>query len=179
MAHTDTSAVIIGAVWIRPTGDALDRITKVVRLAHKRGGGPQVQPHVTLLSGMETTMASAELKLKHLALRLKPFKIQLGKIESRQDYFRCLYAKAELSEELAEARRVAYAEFEMNPPPPFEPHLSLLYGNIDETLKQELAAEAGGSLDVSFDVTAVHLVNAYQGVPATSWHTLAERPLGG
>ncbi len=178
MAHIDTSAVMIGAVWIRPTGEALDRITKVVRLVHKRGGGPQVQPHVTLLSGMETTMASAELKLKHLAMRLKPFAIRLGEIEGRQDYFRCLYAKAELSEELAEARRIAYAEFEMNPPPPFEPHLSLLYGKIDDALRQELIAVADGTLDVRFDVTAVHLVNAYQGVPVTSWRTLAERPLG-
>ena len=179
MSHIDTSAVIIGALWIRPSGDALDKITKIVRLVHKRGGGPQVQPHVTLLSGMETTMASAELKLKHLAMRVKPFKIRLGAIEGRQDYFRCLYAKAEPSEELAEARRIAYAEFEMNPPPPFEPHLSLLYGKIDDALKQELIAEAGGSLDLTFEANAVHLVNAYQGVPATSWHTIAERPLGG
>ena len=179
MSHIDTSEVIIGAVWLRPTGEALDRITKIVRLVHKRGAGPQVQPHVTLLSGMETTMASAEVKLKHLASTLKPFRIRLGKVEGRQDYFRCLYATAELNDELAEARRIAYTEFEMNPPPPFEPHLSLLYGKIDDALKQELIAEAGGTLDVTFEVNAVHLVNAYQGVPATSWRTLSERPLGG
>lgn len=179
MSHIDTTEVIVGAVWIRPTGDALDRITKVVRLVHKRGGGPQVQPHVTLLSGMETTRASAEVKLKHLALRLKPFTIRLGKIAWRSDYFRCLYASAELDEGLAAAREIAYDAFEMKPAPPFEPHLSLLYGNIDDALKQELAAEAGGTLDVSFEAIAVHVINAYQGVPATAWRTILERPLGG
>jgi len=178
MAHIDTSAVFVGAVWIRPTGEALDRITKLIRLVHKRGGGPQVQPHMTLLSGMETTQASAELKLKHLASRVKPFTIRLGKLEARNEYFRSLCVVAEPSEELAAARQAAYDAFEMNPAPSFEPHISLLYGNTDEALKKELAAEAGGTLDLSFDAAAVHVVNAYQGVPVTTWRTIFERPLG-
>ena len=60
MAHIDKSEIVRAAVWIRPTGDALERIEKVARLAHRNGGGgPHVQPHVTLLSGMETTLISA------------------------------------------------------------------------------------------------------------------------
>lgn len=179
MAHIDTNEVIVGAVWIRPTGDALDRIAKAIRLVHARGGGPQVQPHVTLLSGMETTRESAETKLKRLALRMKPFTIRLGRIDWRDDYFRSLFATVEPSEELAKAQRDAYDVFEMKPAPRFEPHLSLLYGDIDETLKRELAAESGGSLNVAFDVTAVDLVNASRGVPVTAWRTIGERAIPG
>jgi 2'-5' RNA ligase len=178
LAHIDTSDIIRGAVWIRPTDDALDKIQKVMRSLHKRGGGPQFQPHVTLLEGMETTQASAEVKLKKLALRLKPFTVRLGRIDWRREYFRCLFATAELSAELAAAQRDAYDVFEMKPAPPFEPHLSLLYGNIDEALQQELAAQAGGSLDVSFEVSAVHLVDATDDVPVTKWRTLSEHALG-
>src|SRR6187401_3466846 len=69
MAHTDTSEVIRAAVWLKPAGEALERINKVIRALHKEHGGPQVTPHVTLLTGAETTRASAELKLKHLASR--------------------------------------------------------------------------------------------------------------
>jgi len=83
LAHIDTSNIIRGAVWIRPAGDALDKIKKVMHSLHKRGGGPQFQPHVTLLEGMETTLADGALKLKKLALRLKPFKVQLGQIDWR------------------------------------------------------------------------------------------------
>lgn len=178
MAHIDTSDIVRGAVWIRPTSDAFDRIKKVVRALHKRGGGPQFSPHVTLLQGMETTQASAEAKLRKLALRLKPFPVRLGRIDWRPEYFRCLFATAELSAELAAAQRDAYDVFEMKPAPLFEPHLSLLYGKLGEALKRELAAEAGGSLDVTFDVTALHLVDATDDVPVTKWRTLSEHALG-
>ena len=177
MAHIDTSPVIRASVWIPPAGPALDRIQKAMRLVHKRGGGPTFHPHVTLLSGIETTQADAELKLKRLASRIERFTIKLGRIEWRDEYFRCLYATAALSEELAAARRAAHEAFEMNPPTPYEPHLSLLYGNLDEALKRELAAEAGGSLDVSFTAAALHLVNASPSVPVTGWRTLGERAL--
>ncbi len=177
MAHIDTSEIIRAAVWIRPTGKALERIQKWVRLAHKEAGGPQVPPHITLLTGAETTLASAELKLKHLAARIKPFMLKLGDIDSGDDYFRSLFANVERSEELAAAQRAAYDAFEMNPAPPFEPHLSLAYGKIDAAVKKRLTIEAGGRLDGQFEVRAVHLVNSTSGVPVSAWHTLFEQPL--
>src|SRR6185295_10229891 len=155
MAHHDDSPVVRSSVWIVPTGDAFDRIEKIIHRIHPRGGGPRFKPHLTLLSGSETTQADAELKLRHLAAKLRPFEIRLGRIEWRHEYFRCLYLAAELTPELAAAQRAAYDAFEMNPPPPFEPHVSLLYGNLDEVLQRELAAEAGGRLELKFTATAV------------------------
>jgi 2'-5' RNA ligase len=177
MAHIDTSEIIRAALWIRPTGDALERIQKFVRLAHKEGGGPQVPPHLTLLTGAETTRASAELKLKHLAQRMRPFSIKLGAIEWRDDYFRSIYATVELTNELAAAQRDAYDAFEMKPAPPFEPHLSLAYGKIDEGVKKRIAEQAGGRLDIEFEVRALHLVNSTSSVPVGDWHTLIELPI--
>lgn len=177
MAHIDTSAIVRASVWIPPVGEALDRIQKIMRLVHKRGGGPAFRPHVTLLSGIETTQADAELKLKHLASRVAPMVISLGRIEWRRDYFRCLYAAVAPSDALNAAKRAAHEVFEMNPPTPFEPHLSLLYGDIDDALKAELAAGAGGSLDLSFTATTLQLVNASPGVPVTAWRALKEYPL--
>ncbi len=150
-----------------------------MRALHKEHGGPQVPPHVTLLTGAETTRASAELKLKHLASRVQLLRIKLGKIESRDEYFRALYAVVEPNGDLAAAQRAAYDAFEMNPPPPYEPHLSLLYGKVDDAARKKLAAAAGGKLDVTFEVRALYLVNSTQSVPVADWRTLAEHPLAG
>ena len=179
MAHIDTTDVIRASVWIRPTGGALESIVKATRLVHKRAGGPEVYPHLTLLKGIETTRANAELKLKRLAARLKPFIVRLGRIGWQQDYFRCLYATVAMNQELAAAQKTAHEVFEMNPPELFEPHVSLLYGSLDEALQKELAKEAGGSLHVSFEANSVHLVNAAISVPVAEWRTLAEHQLGG
>jgi hypothetical protein len=177
MSHIDDSPVIRASVWICPTGEALDSIQHVIHRVHRRGAGPHLRPHVTLLSGIERTLASAEVCLKHLAARIKPFVVELGRIESREDYFRSLYATVSLSPELAAAQREAHEVFEMNPPVPYEPHLSLLYGNIGADLQKTLAAEAGGSVDVSFTATALQLVNASASVPVTAWKVLSERSL--
>ena len=85
----------------------------------------------------------------------------------------------EVNGDLAAAQREAYAEFDMNPAPPYEPHLSLLYGKLDKAAKQKLAEDAGGKLDVAFEVHALYLVNSTQSVPVADWRTLAEHPLAG
>jgi len=177
MAHQDNTPIVRSSVWIVPAGDALTRIEKLMRRMHARTGGPRFKPHLTLLTGSETTQADAGLKLKHLAARLKPFEIALDRIEWQRDYFRCLYLAAKATSELAAAQRAAYEVFEMNPPPPFTPHVSLVYGDVDEALKRELAAEAGSRLEVGFTATAVELVNASPSVAVTGWKTLAEARL--
>ncbi len=177
MAHLDTSEIVRASVWIMPTGPALETIAKAARTVRQRAGGPDIHPHLTLLKGIETTRENAELKLKRLASRLRPFTVRLGRIAGQQEYFRCLYATASMTTELAAAQRTAHEVFEMYPPEPFEPHVSLLYGSLDEAQQKALAEEAGGSVIASFEVNSIHLVNAAQSVPVTEWRTLAEARL--
>jgi len=174
MAHIDTSDIIRASVWIRPAGEALDHILRITRRVSVSRSGPQVPPHLTLLSGIETTRADAGLKLKRLAMRLHPFTVRLGKIDWRADYFRCLYVAAERSRELVAAQRAAYEVFEMNPPPPFKPRVCLFYGTIDDEEEREIAEATGGSLDIEFTVNAVQLVSAAPGVPVAQWKTMTE-----
>ena len=174
MGHIDTSEIIRASVWIRPTGEALHRILKITRGLSFRKEGPGVPPHLTLLSGIETTRADAGLKLKHLAMRLSPFTVRLGKIDWKADYFRCLYVAAERSRELVGAQRAAHEVFEMNPPAPFRPRICLFYGTLDDDAERELAEATGGSLDVEFQAGAVQLVNAAPGIPVSEWRTFAE-----
>jgi len=174
MGHIDASEVVRASVWIRPTGEALDRIAKVGRRLSVRERGPEVPPHLTLLSGIETTRVDAGLKLKRLASRLSPFTVRLGKIDWRADYYRCLYVTVQRTSELVAAQRAAHEAFEMNPPAPFKPRVSLFYGTLDDETERELAEATGGSLDVSFEATAVQLVNAAPGVPVSAWRTMSE-----
>ncbi len=174
MGHIDTSEVIRASVWIRPTGEALEGILRLTRRMSVRERGPEVPPHLTLLSGIETTRADAGVKLKRLAMRLTPFAVRLGKIDWKADYFRCLYVAAERTRDLVAAQRLAHEVFEMNPPAPFRPRICLFYGTIDDETEREIAEATGGSLDVQFTVGAVQLVNAAPGIPVPEWRTLSE-----
>ena len=179
MAPIDTSEIIRASVWLKPTGEALERIMKVMRALHQEAAGPQVPPHITLLTGAETTRASAALKLKHLAARVKPLRIKLGKIEAGGEYFRALFAVVEANGDLAAAQREAYDAFDMQPAPPYAPHLSLVYGKLDDAARRKLTDAAGGKLDVAFEVRTLYLVNSSSSVPVADWRTLAEHALAG
>ena len=177
MAHRDTGGVVRAAVWIPPSGAALEKIQDLINEVHRRGGGPRVQPHLTLLGGIETTLADAQAKLKDLAARVGPFEIRTGRMDWRHEYYRCFFLAVELTPELAAAKRAAHEIFEMNPPEPFEPHVSLMYGDPHGNFKQDLAAELGGRLDTSFTARVIRLVNASPSVAVPEWRALAEQTL--
>ena len=178
MSHIDTSPAFLGSVWIRPNAQALDRIQDAIRSVHRHAGGPPVRPHVSLLGGIETTLANAELKLKKLAARLQPFEIRLGRIAWYPEYYRSFFVSVEPSEPLLAAQAAAHETFERMPPDPFEPHVSLVYGDFDESLKKRWAAELGGRLDVAFTARAVDLVNACESVPVPEWKSVKQALFG-
>jgi 2'-5' RNA ligase len=166
-----------GALWLRPSGPALDRLQELIRRLTARFSMPWPRPHVSLLSGIELSSGNVEERLTALAQRMRPMQVKLGKLEGRNEHFRCFYAAVEPSAELMSAHQAACEIFEIVPTDPFEPHLSLLYGQLDAPTKERLAREFGGSLHLSFTATSVHLVNATAAVPVAHWNTLYEAPL--
>ncbi|PWT77149.1 MAG: hypothetical protein C5B46_00250, partial [Proteobacteria bacterium] len=178
MTHIDTSNIFRGAVWIRPTGAALHRIDQAVRVIRERVQGPPIKPHIALLSGVETTEEQAMLHLRHLARRLDPIVVRLGRIEWRHEYYRALFAVAEPLEELTAAHRLAAEIFEIPSSDPFEPHVSLAYGDLHEPLQSQLAIGIRGALDVEFTARAVGLANATADRAITDWRVVSELPFG-
>jgi 2'-5' RNA ligase len=169
--------VVRGALWLRPTGPVLERLQELIRRLTARFHVAWPRPHVSLLSGIELMSTGAEERLTALAQRMRPMTLKLGKLEGRNEHFRCFYAAVEPMPELLAAHEAACEVFETHPREPFEPHLSLLYGQLDAPTKERLAKEFGGRLNLSFAVNSVHLVNATSAVPVSTWHTLYEAPL--
>ena len=169
--------LIRGSLWLRPTGPVLERLQEVIRRLTARFGGAWPKPHVSLLGGIELQSEGAEGRLGALCARLQPVPVRLGRLDGRNEPFRCFYAVVEATTELLDAHRAACEVFGMPQPEAFEPHLSLLYGHIDTPTKARLVKELGGRLDLSFVASSIHLVNATAAIPAARWHTVHECPL--
>src|SRR5689334_21340434 len=136
---------IRGSLWLRPTGPTLDRLQELIRRLTMRFGGAWPKPHVALLGGIELSTEGAAEHLAELAQRLRPVPIRLGRLEGRNDHFRCFYAVVEASPELFEAHRAACEVFGKAPVEPFEPHMSLLYGHVDAPSKGAWPASSVGA----------------------------------
>lgn len=144
-----------------PRGDVCDRLSQVVHRLSVRYGAPEFSPHVTLLGGCVGSRLELIRRSARVAAALRPFVIHLGKIDFCDEYFRCLFACAALSEPLRKAYQAARQELGHGRELAFMPHLSLLYGNLPQSLKEKLIADLGSRLDVQFKVSSLHLYRTY------------------
>ncbi len=160
-----------------PGGDAFDRLTAIIRRLSARHGGPDFPPHVTLLGGRGGSLEKLVAKAARVAATMHPLALQLVEIGFLDEYFRCLFAHVALTGPLRKAHDVALEAFDAQNEPAFMPHLSLLYGDYPQSLKEKIVAEIGPRLDFHFKVRVLHLWLAH-GHPR-HWRRVASFPLKG
>jgi 2'-5' RNA ligase len=144
-----------------PTGDVCERLKHILQRLSARYGAPEFPPHVTLLGGCVGPRRELIRQSARVAAALRPFALRLTEIDCRDEYFRCLFVHAALTEPLRKAHYVARQVFGHTREPSFMPHLSLLYGNFPRSLKEEVLAEMGARLDVQFKVRSLHLYRTH------------------
>jgi len=144
-----------------PTGDVCDRLAGILQRLSARYGAPEFPPHVTLLAGCVGPRRELICKAARVSAALRPFAIRLEEIDFLDEYFRCLFVHAALTEPLRKAHQAACQAFGHEREPAFMPHLSLLYGNFPRSLKEGIIAEMGPRLDVQFKVRSLHLYRTH------------------
>ena len=148
-------------MWFVPTGDVYDELSRIVHELSARCDAPNFSPHVTLLGGCAGSRRELICKSARVAASLQPFTIRLEKIDFLDEYFRCLFVHAALTEPLRKAYQAACRAFGRRREPALMPHLSLLYGNFPRSLKEPLIAEMRPRLDVRFKVRSLHLYRTH------------------
>jgi 2'-5' RNA ligase len=154
-----------------PGGDVCHRLSRTIDRLSARFDAPVFPPHVTLLARCTGEVREVIRRSARLALSLRPFTIRLKAIDFRDEYFRCLFVHAALTEPLRKAHHAACWEFARRREPVFTPHLSLVYANLPPTIKEQLRGELGPQLDASFKVRSLHLYRTHG--EASRWRRVA------
>lgn len=163
------------SLWLLPPPAVHARCAALIARLAQRLGTPVFEPHLTL-AGTSLAAAEAIVRLRALAQQLPPLTIRLGELQSTDAYFRCVYARAELSPALGAAYATACRLLDQ-PLGDFLPHLSLVYGDLDADTKKSLTSELGGRLDLTFVADRVALYDP-TGSPSV-WQRVAEAALTG
>lgn len=161
------------SLWLMPSGEVYERFTYLIKRLAQEYNGPIFQPHVTLLG--EFTQSEEEvIKLtQDLIADQKPFPVTLRQIDYQDFHFRALFVIAEITEPLLSLHSRAKQIFGMQNIPPYMPHLSLLYGNYSNDVKEKIISEIGSEQTAQFDVSIVHLV---KGGKVEEWKIVKEFP---
>ena len=157
------------SLWLMPTGKAYDKLKGLISKLSKKHSAPNFEPHVTLLGDIVEPEESALAKTGQLASCTNPFKIKLTGVKYLDEYFRCLFIRAEESDEIMQANRKAQEIFNKKQGQKFMPHLSLMYGNFPAETKEEIIAEIGKEFDTSFEAKSIHLILASKKIGPKDW----------
>jgi 2'-5' RNA ligase len=152
------------SLWFMPEGEVCNRLTQIIHRLSIRYEAPEFPPHVTLLGSCVGERDEMIRRSSLVAAALRPFTIRLGKIDFRDEYFRCLFLHAGPMETLWNAYQVACRKFDRPPKHDFMPHLSLAYGSIPQSMKEEFVADMRTGLDDQFRVRRIHLYQTHGAV---------------
>ena len=164
--------------WFTPSDKAYDELSKMISQLSKKYSTPSFEPHVTLLGSIIDPETEVFEKISSIANQLQPFEVKLTNVGYQNEFFRCLFIKAEESKELIRSNSLARKLFNRETDPPYMPHLSLMYGNFNPEIKEKIITEIGKEFNISFEVENIRVVSYIPGHHDTSgWKIVKEFPL--
>ncbi|KAA8515029.1 hypothetical protein F0562_018184 [Nyssa sinensis] len=163
------------SVWGLPPEDVRDRLKKLMAILRSEFGGPEFEPHVTVVGAISLTEHEARGKFRAACEGLKAYGASVEKVATGQCVFLLLHPTAEVME----ARKHCTRHFGYKNSTAYMPHLNLLYGDLTEEEKKK-AQEKAESLDqsissLSFQITRLALYKTETGdKTCKSWEKMAD-----
>lgn len=162
------------SLWLMPIGKAYDKLSGLIKRLAKEYNAPLFEPHVTLLGEAMQSEDDVLKRAEQLASGQNPFPIKLNIVDYQDFYFRTLFVRAEKTDPLQALHDRAKEVFEMQDIPDYMPHLSLMYGNFPQAVKEQIIKAIGRNQATEFTVNSVHLFKTDGEVNV--WHKVKESP---
>ena len=172
------------SVWIRPEASVGAQLHAVIvaqsaALLPHGATGPFF-PHVTVLGGIpvasEAGIHAVTVAVGALARETRAFSVEAPAIVAGAQFFQCVYALCQPSAPLSACFESLCAALPSAPRPfpAYMPHLSLVYGELPQSLREAsaaaLAASFGGQ-GVAFSAAALEVWDTTG--PVESWRLLS------
>jgi 2'-5' RNA ligase len=162
------------SVWLT-FGRAEKELSKLInRLSHQLNT-PVFRPHITLAGQLSTGSRSLLEKASWLASVTDHFKVGCSRFGSEASFFKTLFLEVNLCTPLRDLRNLTEKHLHLASPE-FLPHISLVYGDLDNNTRSQIMTELNTNLPLTADVTALTIVKT-EG-PVANWHTVKEFELG-
>lgn len=146
------------ALWLRPFGDIAFELRQRIKKLGKQFGTPVFEPHITLLSGLRRGETELIQLTDTLAGSLSPFSIKLTEAGFRENYYQSLFIHVEKTKAFINVQQTAERLFGCTTDEQYFPHLSLMYGDVEEAEKGKILNLMGRSFHLQFPVHSLLLI---------------------
>ena len=157
-----------------PKGGQYDFFKSLISKLAKKYNAPTFEPHITLLGDV---IESDFIKnSEQLARQIKPFKVKIDTVSFSDQYFKCVFALAEKVPELVKANEAAREMFNRRGDTEFMPHMSLLYGKMDEEEKRKIASNI--KVNETLDINSFFITDSSAYSKPSEWNIIKEVKFG-
>ncbi|RWR86444.1 cyclic phosphodiesterase-like protein [Cinnamomum micranthum f. kanehirae] len=132
-ASDEESAVY--SVWAMPPDHVRERLVKLMGQLRSEFGGPEFEPHVTVVGAIRLTKDDALHKLQSSCSGLKPYAARINTVSKGTFFYQCVYLLLDPTPEVVEPSAHCSSHFGYKNSTPYMPHLSLLYGDLTDEEK--------------------------------------------
>ncbi|XP_057764247.1 cyclic phosphodiesterase-like [Salvia miltiorrhiza] len=136
------------SVWAFPPEELKPRLKKLMDGLRSEFGGPEFEPHVTVVGAIKLTEKEARDMFHKACEGLKPYAATVEKVATGTFFYQCVFLLLHPTPEVVEASAHSCAHFGLKSSSPYMPHLSLLYGELTDAEKKA-AQEKAYALDES------------------------------
>lgn len=162
-------------LWLLLPREAHERYQALIAMLSARLGTFLFEPHITLLGGLAGNDEDLRRRTRALAGVTGPFEVRLLKAAWFDEFYRCLFVEVARSRVLQQAHDAAREAFDQTADMEFYPHLSLVYGDLTEQEKENIADEIGRHFDETIRLEELALYETSGPV----WQCVERRRLGG
>ncbi|XP_016448773.1 cyclic phosphodiesterase-like [Nicotiana tabacum] len=130
------------SVWALPSEDVRERLKKLMGGLRSEFGGPQFEPHVTVVGAIRLTEDEARDKFRKGCEGVKAYNATVEKVDTGTFFYQCVYLLLHSTNEVVEASARCCSNFGYNSSSPYMPHASLLYGDLTDEEKKKAQEKA-------------------------------------
>ncbi|CAA3030180.1 cyclic phosphodiesterase-like [Olea europaea subsp. europaea] len=167
------------SVWALPPEDVRPRLKKLMNDLRSEFGGPEFEPHVTVVGTISLTEREARDMFNKACEGLKAYNANVERVSTGTYFYQCVFLLLQPTPEVMEASTHCTSHFGYKTSTPYMPHLSLLYGDLTDEEKMK-AQEKANVLDkdirnLSFQISlfALYKVDT-KDKTCKSWEKVAE-----
>ncbi|GAB2212432.1 hypothetical protein Drorol1_Dr00020398 [Drosera rotundifolia] len=167
------------SVWALPPSSTNTRVKTLMTRLRSEFGGPEFEPHVTVVGAVEMTEEDAINRFEAACEGVREYVGEVDGVEIGTFFYQCVFMLLKKSREVLENSANCCSHFGYKNSSLYMPHMSLIYGDLTDEEKKK-AQEKAIMIDESisslrFPITRFGLYETDLGDKTTkSWKKVAE-----
>ena len=161
------------SIWVIPPEPVFTRLSEIITDLSLRYKSPLFKPHMTVLGSIDQELNKIKEAVEKVAANNGDLKLSLGPISFSTTYFQSVFVRinstAKLIQLNLDIKKLLHIENNV-----YMPHISLIYGNHDMKIRDEIATKIQLQ---NFVFTANEIVVIPDDAEPSKWKPIVTVPL--